>query len=583
MHYRPSNMISYAVIVSLMASATVGQAQLPVAPPQERGSGGDIVNYSQIHGPVIGRKGMVASQSAPATDVGVEILRQGGNAVDATIAVAFAEAVTLPRAGNIGGGGYMVIHMAAKDGKPAKTITINYYGTAPRATTPGLLLGPDGKFDRSKSMTFQNVTVPGTVAGMWEAHRMFGSLPWKKLVEPAIRLAAQGYRLSDGEAEATAGRREVMMKDPGATKAFFKRDGSAYKPGDIFKQPDLAWSLKQVAARGRDGFYKGPLAQKMVAGIRSGGGIVDEQDLADFKVEILEPIWGSYRGHDIAFMPPTSSGATLAEIMNLLEHFPMKDYGWGSVQGLHIMSEAMKVAGSDRRLIGGLPDWKTPAKGIASKAYADERVKLISPTASLNGANLPDGNPYPHESPDTTHYSVADKYGNAVSNTYTLTASYGAHVVPQGTGVLLNNSLGNFNWGREKGREANWPAPGKRLGSTITPLIVFKDKKPWLVTGSPGGGYIISAMTQVLVNTIDHGLNIAEAAERPRIHQSSADDPLELEEGFSPDLKPLLEAKGHKVRLSDTMGSTQSIMVEGEKFLGAADTRRPDALAKGVE
>lgn len=583
MRLKKNGMIFYPAMLMMMAATTIGQAQMPTQPTLDRGSGGDIVNYSEIHGPVIGRNGMVASQSAPATEVGTQILRQGGNAVDAAIAVAFAEAVTLPRAGNIGGGGYMVIHMAAKDGKPARTITINYYGTAPRATTPDLLVGADGKFDRSKSMTFQSVSVPGTVAGMWEAHRMFGAMPWKKLVEPAIRLAEQGYRLSDGEAEATAGRREVMIKDPGAAKAFFKADGSAYKPGDLFKQPELGWSLRQVAARGRDGFYKGPLAKKLVDGIRGGGGIVDEQDLADYKAEILEPIWSSYRGLKIAYMPPTSSGATLAELMNLLEHFPMKDYGWGSSRSLHVLSEAMKVAGSDRRLIGGLPDWKTPAKGLASKSFAAERVKLISPDSSLTKATLPDGNPYPHESVDTTHYSVADKYGNAVSNTYTLTASYGAHVVPPGTGVLLNNSLGNFNWGREKGSEANWPSPGKRLGSTITPLIVFRDDKPWLVTGSPGGGYIISAMAQVLVNTIDHKLNIAEAAERPRIHQSDADSPLELEEGFSPDLIPLLQAKGHKVRLSDTMGSTQSIMVEGDKFLGAADTRRPDALAKGVD
>jgi gamma-glutamyltranspeptidase/glutathione hydrolase len=570
----------YPIALMLLATTTMVHAQLPTE--SERGSGGDIVNYSQIHGPVIGRDGMVASQSAPATQVGVEILRQGGNAVDATVAVAFAEAVTLPRAGNIGGGGYMVIHMAAKDGQPAKTITINYYGTAPRATRPDLLTGADKKYDRSKSMTFLSVSVPGTVAGMWEAHHMYGSMPWKKLLEPAIRLAEKGYRLSDGEAEATAGRKEVMMKDAGAAKAFFKPDGSAYKPGDLFKQPDLAWSLKQVAARGRDGFYTGPLAQKMVQGIRAGGGIVDEQDLRDFKVEVLEPIWSTYRGNKIAFMPPTASGATLAELLNLVEYFPMKDYGWGSSNSLHILSEAMKVSGSDRRLIGGLPDWKTPAKGIASKAYAAERVKLISPAKSLTGETLPDGNPYPHESIDTTHYSVADKYGNAVSNTYTLTASYGAHVVPPGTGVLLNNSMGNFNWGREPGREANWPSPGKRLGSTITPLIVFRNDKPWLVTGSPGGGYIISAMAQILVNVIDHGLNIAEAAERPRIHQSDADSPLELEEGFPPEMALLLQAKGHKTRLSDTMGSTQSIMVEGEKFLGAADTRRPDALALGV-
>ncbi|MPT48971.1 MAG: gamma-glutamyltransferase [Sphingobium sp.] len=564
--------------------AGTGMAQIPTIQHAEgRGSGGDIVNYREIHGPVIGRDGMVASQSAPATKVGVEILRAGGNAVDAAIAVAFAEAVTLPRAGNIGGGGYMVIHMAAKDGKPAQTITINYYGIAPNALTSSYLLDSNGKFDRDATMTYKGVSVPGTVAGMWDAHKMFGSMPWKKLVEPAIRLAKNGVRLTDGEAEATASRRDVMMKDPGAFKAFFKADGSAYKAGDIFKQPDLAWSLTQVAMRGRDGFYKGVLAKKMVEGIRAGGGLVDEADLANYKTEILAPIWSSYRGVNIAFMPPTSSGVTLAEIMNLIEHFPVKEYGWGSSQTLHLISESMKIASSDRRFVGGLPDWNTPAKGLASKAFARERVQLISPTKSLSSATLPDGNPYPYESIDTTHYSVADQYGNAVSNTYTLTSSYGAHVVPQGTGVLLNNSLGNFSWSDQSERfKANLPAPGKRLGSTITPLIAFRDNKPWLVTGSPGGGYIISAMTQVLMNTIDFEMNIAEAAERPRIHQSDADSPLEMEEGFSPDLVPILQAKGHKVRLSDTMGSTQSIMISQDRFLGAADTRRPDALAEGV-
>jgi gamma-glutamyltranspeptidase/glutathione hydrolase len=549
-----------------------------------RGSGGDIVSYGQIHGPTIGRNGMVVSQSAPATNVGVEILRIGGNAVDAAIATAFAEAVTLPRAGNLGGGGYMVIHMAAKDGKPATDLAINYYGTAPRATTPDLLLGADGKPDRAKTMSFKGVATPGTVAGLWEAHQRFGRLPWRKLVEPAVKLARNGVKLSDGEAEATAGRQDAMAKDPGARAAFFKAGGAAYAPGEIFRQKDLAWSLEQIARGGRDAFYKGAVAKRLVAGIKAGGGVIDAQDLADYQADVLAPIWSSYRGLRIAYMPPTSAGATLAEAMNILEHFPLKDYGWGSVNSLHLISEAMKIAATDRRLVGGGPQWTTPAKGIASKAYADERAKLISLTSSLTAKTLPDGNPYPYESVDTTHFSVADKEGNAVSNTYTLTASYGAHVVAPGTGFLLNNSLGNFAWGsKDPKREATWPAPGKRLGSTITPLIVFKEDRPWLVTGTPGGGYIIATMAQMLVNTIDFGLNVSEAAERPRLNQGGGDAPLELEEGFSPDLVPLLEARGHKVRPSNTMGSTQSIMIDGDRFLGAADTRRPDALAQGVD
>ncbi|MFZ3482738.1 gamma-glutamyltransferase [Sphingomonas sp. 3-13AW] len=573
---------AWTVVAALLLVPGAARAQEEEA-ASRRGSGGDIVAYSQIHAPTIGRDGMVVSQSNAATEVGVAILRAGGNAVDAAIATAFAEAVTLPRAGNLGGGGYMVIHMAAKDGKPASDLAINYYGTSPRATTPDLLVGPDGKHDPAASMSFKGITVPGTVAGMWEAHRRYGSMSWRKLVEPAIRLAERGVRLTDGEAEATAGRKAMLEKDPGARAAFLKADGSAYRPGELFRQPDLAWSLRAVARGGRDAFYKGEIARRLVAGVRAGGGVMDAEDLSSYQAEVSQPLWGSYRGLRIAYMPPTASGVTLAQAMNILEQFPLRQYRWGSVNSLHLVAEAMKIASSDRRLVGGGPQWRTPATGLASKAYAQERAKLISMTRALGAATLPDGNPYPYESADTTHFSVADKFGNAVSNTYTLSASYGAHVVAPGTGFLLNNSLGNFAWGnKDPKREATWPGPGKRAGSTITPLIVFRDDKPWLVTGTPGGGYIIATMAQLLVNMIDFDLNIAEAAERPRLNQGGGDAPLELEEGFSPDIVPLLEARGHKVRPSNTMGSTQSIVIEGERFLGAADTRRPDALALGV-
>ncbi|HWV02772.1 MAG TPA: gamma-glutamyltransferase [Devosia sp.] len=580
MKYR--GVAALAVIALTVPSFALGQ-QTPSA-SREATTGGDIVGYGEIHSPVIGRDGMVSSQSAPATRVGVEILRKGGNAVDAAIAVALAEAVALPRAGNIGGGGYMVVHMAATGDKPATDLTINYYGVAPHANTPNLLVGPDGKRDIDKVMSFKGIAVPGTIAGLWEAHKRFGKLPWAALVDPAIALARDGIVLSDGEAEATAGRRFMLIRDPGAKAAFLKPDGSAYKAGDLFRQPDLAWTLTQIRNGGADAFYKGAVAKKLVAGIKASGGVIDMQDLASFKADVAPPIWSSYRGLRIAFMPPTASGVTLAEVMNILEHFPMKEYKWGSVNSLHVIAEAMKIATADRRLVGGGPQWKTPVGGLASKAYAAERAKLISMDRSLDATTMPDGNPYPYESQNTTHFSVADAMGNAVSNTFTLSASYGAHVVAPGTGFLLNNSLGNLAWGsKDKRREATWPAPGKRVGSTITPFIVFKNDKPWLVTGTPGGGYIIATMAQILVNTIDYGLNVAEAAERPRINQGGGNAPLELEEGFSPDIIPLLEAKGHKVKPSMTMGSTQSIMIENGKFFGAADTRRPDALALGVD
>jgi gamma-glutamyltranspeptidase/glutathione hydrolase len=489
--------------------------------------------------------------------------------------------VTLPRAGNIGGGGYMIVHMAATADRPAQDIAINYYGTAPRATTPDFLLDDSGKFDRRAPSSFRNVSVPGTVAGMWEAHKRFGALTWAQVVAPSVKLAEDGVILSDGEADATAGRAAVLATDPGAREAYLKADGTPYRAGELFKQPQLAWSLRQVQQGGADAFYRGELARKIVEGVQARGGIMDAQDLADYRADVTAPIWSTYRDHRIAYMPPTASGVSVAEGLNLLEHFPVRELRWGSVDSLHLISEAMKIVSSDRRLIGGAPQWTTPAQGLASKEFAAERVKLIRMDRSLAAADIPEGNPYPYESQDTTHYSVADAHGNAVSNTYTLSNSYGAHVAPVGTGILLNNSLDNFSWGTRG--EPNSPAPGKRLGSTITPMIVFDDEKPWLVTGTPGGGYIIATMVQLISNVIDHQLNIAEAAMRPRLNQGGGDSPLELEGGFSPDVERLLRERGHTVRPSMTMGSTQSIMIEGDRFLGAADTRRPDALALGVQ
>ncbi|MBA4804906.1 MAG: gamma-glutamyltransferase [Brevundimonas sp.] len=575
--------LAVAAALAAVTCPTVAQE----APAQARpglGSGGDIVSYGQIHQPVIGRGGMVVSQSGLATQVGVDILRGGGNAVDAAVAVAFAEAVTLPRAGNIGGGGYMLLHMAATDERPAVDLAINYYGVAPRATTPDLLLDDNGRFDRGAPAGFLNVSVPGTVAGLWEAHRRFGSLPWADVVAPAVTLAEEGVILTDGEADATAGRAAVLARDPGAREAYLKPDGTPYRAGELFRQPQLAWSLRQIQQGGADAFYRGELARRIVAGVQAGGGIMDLQDLADYRAEVTDPIWSSYRGRRIAVMPPTASGVSVAEALNLLEHFPLREMGWGSSDSLHLIAEAMKVVSADRRLIGGGPQWRTPAAGLASKGFAAERVRLISADRVLGEGDVAAGDPYPWESPDTTHYSVADAAGNVVSNTYTLSNSYGAHVAPPGTGILLNNSLDNFSWGRrEDGPAANQPAPGKRLGSTITPLIVFgEDDRPWLVTGTPGGGYIIATMVQLIVNVVDHDLNIAEAAMRPRINQGPAGRPLELEGGFSPEVERLLRARGHRTRGSATMGSTQSIMIEGDRFLGAADTRRPDALALGV-
>jgi len=574
-------------LVSLLAlSVAIG----PAAWAQDEGqqpsealaqTGGDLIGYRSIHHPVIGRDGMVVSQNKIASRIGADILAKGGNAVDAAVAVGIAETLTLPRAGNLGGGGYMLVYDAASK----KTTAIEYYGQAPLGVKPDLLLGPDNKVSNDKVMSFKGVTVPGTIAGLYEAHKRFGKLPWAKLVQPTIDLATKGVVLSDDEASALAGRKAMMSKDPkGAFKVYFKKDGSAYQPGDLFKNPDLVWTLKQIQARGADGFYKGPVADKLVAGIQAGGGIITKEDLAAYKANVLEPIWSDYRGYHIAYMPPTSAASSVAEAMNIIEQFPMGEYGQGNVASMHLIAEALKIVTVDRRYSGGGPQWKTPAKGIASEEFAKERAKLISMDKSLDGKSLPGLDPHPYESPDTTHFSIADKYGNVVSNTYTLTASFGAHVVAPGTGFLLNNSLGNFDWNPKPTSLGNKIEPGKRAQSTISPIIIFKDGKPWVATGTPGGGTILATMVQMLVNLMDFKLNVAEAAQRPRIYQAGVDGPLQLEESIPEDLVAGLKAKGHKVERSQILGSTQSIMIGPDGVMyGAADTRRPDAAAVGVK
>lgn len=567
--------LSGALVMSLALAPAAGLAQEEPSAGRLERTGGDLIGYASIHHPVVGRDGMVVSQSKIASRIGADILAKGGNAVDAAVAVAIAETLTLPRAGNIGGGGYMLVYDAATK----KTIAIEYYGQAPLAVTPDFLLGPDNKVSPAKVESFKGVTVPGTVAGLYEAHKRFGKLPWAKLIQPTIDLATKGVVMSDDEARALASRKQAMADDPkGALKVYFKPDGSAYQRGEVFKNPDLAWTLKQIQARGADGFYKGPVAKKLVAAMTANGGIISMEDLAAYKANVLEPIWSTYRGYTIAYMPPTSAASSVAEVMNILEQFPMEQLGQGNVASMHLISEALKIATVDRRYAGGGPQWKTPAKGIASKEFARERAKLISMDRSLDSKSLPGLDPHPFEGPDTTHFSIADKDGNVVSNTFTLTASFGAHVVAPGTGFLLNNSLGNFDWSPRPNSLGNRIEPGKRAQSTISPILIFKDGKPWVATGTPGGGTILATMVQMISNVIDHKLNIAEAAQRPRVYQAGVDGPLQLEESIPEDLVAGLVARGHKVERSQIIGSTQSIMIGPDGTLyGAADTRRPDS------
>ena len=565
-----------ATVAALLAAASLVAPHAAQA-RAVKGAAEYILDYDAIHHPVMARKGMVVSQSQIASEVGAEVLRQGGNAVDAAVATGLALAVTLPRAGNLGGGGFMLFHLA----KEKKTLAIDYYGQAPAATDARLLVGDNGKLDPAKRYSHRAVAVPGTVKGLYEVHRQYGRLPWRQLVEPAIKLAADGLVLTDDMTYAFEVYRQGLLADAPSAKAFYRPGGATYAPGERLKQPDLAWSLRQIRDGGADAFYRGELGRRVAAGVQAGGGVLTQADLAGYQIRILEPLWCEYRGVPVAYMPPPAAGVLLCELMNILERYPMADYGQNSVQSLHVTAEAMKLVFADRaRFMGGWPQYQPPVGGLSNKAYASERAKLIDPQRAMGSRVVP-GDPLTFESRDTTHYSVADAEGNVVSNTFTLGSSFGAHVMAPGTGFFLNDAMANFAWGGNE--PANAPEPGKRVISTITPIIAFKEGKAWLVSGTPGGTRIISAMAQLLSNVVDHRLNIAEATQRPRIFQAASDTPVEFEPGFPVDMLRLMEGRGHKAKPSLTMGSTQSILIENGVLEGSADSRRPDAAAVAVD
>jgi len=535
-----------------------------------------IIEYDAIHHPVESTGGMVVSQNNTASNIGTDILRAGGNAVDAAVATGLALAVTLPRAGNLGGGGFMLIHLADQN----RTTAIEYYGQAPGKMPADLLTGADGKIDPGKRYSHLSVAVPGTPAGLYEAHRKYGRLPWRDVVEPAIKLAEEGIIVSADLAYALSSNQTLMSPD--AAAAFYKPDGSAYVEGERLRQPDLAWSLRRLRDHGADDIYKGEIGKRLVASLQAHGSPITLDDLASYRARESEPVWGSYRGHKIAYMPPTSSGVILAQLMNLLEHFPLKEQGQNSADNLHLIAEASKLVFADfGQHMGGYPQHSVPLS-LADKRYAASRAGLIRMNAALDTRTLAPGDPFAYESRDTTHYSVADAEGNVVSNTYTLGSSFGSHVLAAGTGFLLNDTLANFSWDQRS--KANAPEGGKRAVSTITPIIVFQGDRPWIASGTPGGGRIIGAMAQFLVNVIDHELNVMEATQRPRVYQGMDGLALEFEPGFPVDMRYLLEARGHRTRSGQTMGSTQSILIDhgNGRYHGAADTRRPNAAAVGL-
>src|SRR5215468_200156 len=537
---------------------------------------------------VAAEHGMVVAQEKLAAEVGAEFLRQGGNAVDAAVATGFAAAVTYPRAGNVGGGGFMVIHSAER----GQDITIDYRETAPQAMTRDIFLGADGKPDPVKSRdSALGVGVPGTVAGLALALEKFGSGKYTlaDILKPAIALARDGFVVTDDTADTLSDMYRRMSRWPNSAKAFSRPDGTSLREGDTLVQGDLAAVLSAIAEQGPRGFYEGPIAEKLVKSIRDAGGIMTADDLKSYQAILRAPVRGTYRGYDIISMPlPSSGGTVLLETLNILEGFPLGDMKQGSAASLHLMIEAMKRAYADRaRYLGDPAFVDAPTNMLIAKDYAAKQRASIDVARATPWAEAIPAKPV-REGSNTTHYSVVDARGNAVSNTYTLNFPYGVGLVAEGTGVLLNNELDDFtaapgaaNAFGLVGFEANLPGPGKRPLSSMSPTIVLKDGKPVLVTGTPGGSRIISAVTQVIVNSIDYRMNIAAAVAAPRIHHQWLPDVVRAEPGIPAEVLTELRDKGHKV--TDTLGQTSanSIFVGPNGPQGAPDPRTRGAWAAG--
>jgi gamma-glutamyltranspeptidase/glutathione hydrolase len=538
--------------------------------------------------PVFAEYGMVVAQEKLAARIGADILRQGGNAVDAAVATGFAMAVTYPRAGNIGGGGFMVIHSADRN----EDIAIDYRETAPAATTRDIFLGADGKPDIAKSRdSALGIGVPGTVAGLTLALEKYGSgnFSLADILKPAIALATDGFVITDDSADTLPDWHKRLAKWPASAKLFSRADGSSLREGDTLVQADLAATLSAISAQGPHGFYQGPVAEKLVRAIREAGGIMTPDDLKSYQPVIRAPVRGSYRGYDIVSMPqPSSGGVVLLETLNILEGFAMGDMAQGAAPSLHVMIEAMKRAYADRaRYLGDPAFVNAPVATLIAKDYAARQRASIDLARATPWTDALSAVP-PREGSNTTHFTAVDSRGNAVSNTTTLNFSYGVGLVAEGTGVLLNNELDDFtaapgasNAYGLVGFEANLPGPGKRPLSSMAPTIVLKDGKPVLVTGSPGGSRIISTVLQVIVNVLDYKMDIAEAVAAPRLHHQWLPDEVRIERGFAPDTIAALRAMGHVVVEPLGQTSANSIALTPTGVMGAPDPRTRGAEAAG--
>ena len=547
-----------------------------------------IIDYKERFLPVIARSGMVVGPEQLAAEVGAQILRQGGNAIDAAVATGFALAVTYPRAGNLAGGGFMLIHLADDD----RETLIDYRETAPAAASRDMFLDNEGNLDKQREyFSLQSAGVPGTVAGMLYALEKYGTLTREQALAPAIALARDGIPVSYSLFFEISASAQNLRKNPAAERQFFQPDGSAYAVGDIWRQPDLAWTLSEISEEGVEGFYAGEVAQLITTEMESGGGLITAQDLADYRVVERQPVRGTYKDFEIVSTPPPSSGGVhIVQMLNILEGYDLQAMGHNSAAYVHHLTESMKLAYADRSLYLADPDFvDVPVTQLVDKAYAEQQRQRIDSNVATPSVDIAPGQLLGSESTETTHYSVADRFGNVVSNTYTLNFSFGSNIVVPGTGMLLNNEMADFAsspgsanaFGLVQG-EANKIEPGKRPLSSMSPTIVFRAGEPWLATGSPGGSVIISTVLQTTLNAMVFDMNIATAAAEPRMHHQWMPDVLKMEEGFSLDTVRLLQAMGQNVDMaSRTTGRTNSIMLDEGWLYGSSDTRRPGGWVAG--
>ena len=583
------------------------QVQTRPAPPSATAPNTAIARYDNsfsIFHPERGQRGMVASEQRLASQVGVDILAQGGNAIDAAVGVGFALAVVLPNAGNLGGGGFMLVQTA----KGTKPVALDFREVAPASASRDMYLDAQDRVIAGKSTQSPfAVGVPGSVAGLVRVLQDYGTLSLEQVIAPAIQLAENGFIVSAVLAEQFSLQRTHLGRWPGTREIFFKhKDPSntncalaecsldtliTYRAGERLFQKDLAHTLRLIAQHGAAGFYQGPVAQKIVAELNLEGQALSLKDLQDYRVVQRQPVHGTYRGFDIYSMPaPSSGGVHLIQMLNLLERYPLAQYGAGSAQVVHLIAEIARLAYADRAEHLGDPDFvKVPQTGLTSKKYANELAGRIKPDRATPSVIIKPGQPQAFESDQTTHFSVMDAAGNVVSCTYTLNLNFGSGIVARGTGVLLNNEMDDFsikpgvpNAFGLIGGDANAIAPGKRPLSSMTPVIVSGPEGSMLATGSPGGARIITTVLQNLINVIDFKMNIADAIAAPRMHHQWLPDFLRLERGFSPDTVVLLKNMGHEFRIMPTMGRVQTVQRQTNLFWGASDPRNPDGAALGL-